>query len=56
MKLGFLDTILRSTVRFMLPQDCPDEIIDYHYLTVRNKITNNSKKAKNKVKKILKIK
>ena len=56
MKLSLLDTILKSTVKLALPNDCPDEIIDYHYFLIRNNIVSNSNKIKNKLKKILKNK
>lgn len=56
MKLNLLDTVLKSTVKFMLPADCPDEIIDFHYTFVRNNIISNTSKLKNKVKSIIKIK
>jgi hypothetical protein len=51
MKLNFLDTILRSSVRFILPYDCPEETINYHYLILRSNIIVNTNKIKNKLKK-----
>lgn len=56
MKLNLLDTVLKSTVKFMLPADCPDEIIDFHYMTIRNNITVNASKLKSKLKSVIKIK
>ncbi len=56
MKLTILDTILKSTVKFTLPGDCPDEIIDYHYLIIRHNIIENSKKVNKKIKSIFKFK
>ena len=52
MKLNIIDTMLRSTVRFMLPPDCPDSIIDYHYLAVRENLINNVRRTKFKIKSI----
>lgn len=40
----------------MMPQDCPDEIVDYHYTLVRSKLIERVKKTKNKLITILKIK
>lgn len=51
MKLNFLDTILRSSVKFILPPDCQEETIDYYYIKLRSDIESNSKKIKNKLKK-----
>lgn len=56
MKLNLLDTVLKSTVKFILPADCPDEIIDFHYMTIRSNITVNANKLKNKLKSVIKIK
>ncbi len=56
MKLNLLDTILKSTIKFALPQDCPDELIEYHYVIIRNNISVNSGKFKNKLKSIFKSK
>lgn len=53
MKFNLLDKILKSTIKLALPQDCPDELIEYHYIKIRENITNNSKKLKNKVKSII---
>ena len=52
MKLNLLDTVLRSSVRFVLPQDCPDYVIDYHYLVLRGNIIKGVKKTSSTLKKI----
>lgn len=53
MKFNLFDKILKSTIKMALPQDCPDELIDFHYIRIKENITINSKKLSKKVKSII---
>lgn len=54
MKLNIFDKILKATVKFSMPPDCPDELIDNNYLIIKYNIVNNTIKLKKKLKSILK--
>lgn len=54
MKLNIFDKMLKAAVKFSMPPDCPDELIDNNYLIIKYNIINNTVRLKNKLKSILK--
>lgn len=54
MKLNIFDKILKATVKFSMPPDCPDELIDSNYLIIKYNIINNTIMLKKKIKLIIK--
>lgn len=54
MKLNIFDKILKATVKFSMPVDCPDDLIDTNYLIIKYNLIENTIKFKNKLNSIVK--